>query len=576
MDENSWSPLSKEKGSDMVILTREQLEERLAALHQASLELVRNLSLQTVLQRIVSLACEQADAEYGLLRVVDENGNLEAYVQVGMSDEEVARMPHPPQGLGLIGALYTERKSIRIPKVSADSRSVGYPEGHPPMHSFLGVPIIQGDRLLGQLYLANKKNWHEFTENDQRVIEMLAAYAASAITNARLYEGILQRDRELVQRNEDLALTNDIAATLASSLDLEQILEHTMERVMDYLGVEAGEIWLRDEGEGSFLRMALHRGEAAEAFWTRDTFRIGEGFIGLTAQHNDVLVSSDLAHDMRYLRTAVVEAGFRSMIGVPLVAQQGRVVGVLGLVARDERTFQPREVNLLRSIGVWAGTAIENAWLHRRARQVAVLEERERIGMDLHDGIIQSIYAVGLVLDYARLSIHEDPEQALEKINQAINGLNHAIRDIRTYILDLRPRQFRENESLADGIRRLVDEFRANSTTAISLSLGEETDLTLPVEAATTIFHICQEALANIAKHAQATRATVALWGTPDRVLLEVSDDGRGFDLERMSTTLGHGLSNMHRRARKVGGDVEMNSAPGEGTTVLVWVPRTT
>jgi len=558
----------------MVILTREQLEERLAALHQASLELVRNLSLETVLQRIVTLACEQANAEYGLLRVVDEQGNLEKFVQVGMSAEEVARMPHPPRGLGLIGALHEERRSIRIPDIHADPRSVGAPEGHPFMRSFLGVPIIQGGRLLGQLYLANKKNWHEFTENDQRVIEMLAAYAASAITNARLYEGILQRDQELVQRNEDLALTNDIAATLASSLDLEQILEHTLERVMGYLGVEAGEIWLRDEEDSPYLRMALHRGEAAEAFWTRDTFRLGEGFIGLAAQQNEVLVSSDLAHDMRYLRTAVVEAGFRSMAGVPLVAQQGRVVGVLGLVARGERTFEQRELDLLRSIGVWAGTAIENAWLHRRARQVAVLEERERIGMDLHDGIIQSIYAVGLVLDYARLSLHEDPQQALEKINQAINGLNRAIRDIRAYILDLRPRQFREDEGLAAGVRRLVDEFRANSTTDISLSLGEDNFSDLPHDAATAMFHICQEALANIAKHARASRASVSLWGTPERVLLEVSDDGRGFDLERMSTTLGHGLSNMHRRARKVGGDVEMTSAPGEGTTVLAWVPR--
>ncbi|HEB66007.1 MAG TPA: hypothetical protein ENJ02_10770 [Chloroflexi bacterium] len=162
----------------------------------------------------------------------------------------------------------------------------------------------------------------------------------------------------------------------------------------------------------------------------------------------------------------------------------------------------------------------------------------------------------------------------MAKIDQAINGLNRAIRDIRAYILDLRPRQFRDSETLSQGIQRLVDEFRANSTTELAFSLPEEDFETLPPASATALFHICQEALANIAKHAQAAKASVTLWGTPERVLLEISDDGRGFDLGRMSTTLGHGLSNMHRRARKVGGDVEITSEPGSGTTILAWVPR--
>ncbi|GAB4521831.1 MAG: two-component system sensor histidine kinase [Anaerolineales bacterium] len=557
----------------MVLLTREQLEERLAALHQASLELVSNLSLETVLQRLVELACDQVNAEYGLLGIVDEQGQLVQFVQTGMSAAQVEQMPHPPRGLGLIGALQRERRSIRIPAIDIDPRSVGYPEHHPHMRSFLGVPIVQGEQLLGQLYLTNKKNWHEFTENDQIVIEMLAAYAASAIVNARLYEGILKRDQALYQRNEDLALTNDIAAALAGSLELEQILEQTLQRVMDYLHVEAGEIWLCEENE-TCLRLALHKGEAASAFWSRDVFRIDEGFIGLVAGKKQILTSDNLADDSRYLRTAVVEAGFRSMVGIPLIAQQGKVVGVVGLVSRQPQAFREREISLLRSIGVWAGTAIENAWLHRRARQIAVLEERERIGMDLHDGIIQSIYAVGLVLDYARMSLHEDPTQALEKINQAVNGLNRAIRDIRAYILDLRPRQFREDETIVRGVQRLADEFRANSTTTLTLSLPEQSFDDLPTANAIALFHICQEALANIAKHAQAGSATLTLWGTSERVLLEISDDGRGFDLARMSTTLGHGLSNMHRRARRVGGDVEMTSEPGEGTTVLAWVPR--
>jgi signal transduction histidine kinase len=201
------------------------------------------------------------------------------------------------------------------------------------------------------------------------------------------------------------------------------------------------------------------------------------------------------------------------------------------------------------------------------------MEERERIGMDLHDGIIQSIYAVGLALEYARVAMDETPKQSEQKIEQAIDGLNKTIRDIRAYILDLRPRQF-IGDNLHDGLQRLVDEYRAN-TLADATLMAQEDDLTgLPSSHATALFHICQEALANTAKHSQARRVQVHLWSTRERVLLEVADNGRGFDLRKMSVTLGHGLSNMHVRARKVGGDVEITSAPEEGTTLLAWVPR--
>jgi signal transduction histidine kinase len=228
---------------------------------------------------------------------------------------------------------------------------------------------------------------------------------------------------------------------------------------------------------------------------------------------------------------------------------------------------------MLVAIGTWAGITIENARLNRQARRLAVLEERERIGMDLHDGIIQSIYGVGLALDYARVALDEAPEAAREKIEESIVALNDTIRDIRAYILDLRPRQFR-GEDLEEGLQRLLDEFQANSVTRASLDAPENGLVDFPAAHATTLFRICQEALANVAKHAQAQHAEVQLWTAKDRVLLEVSDDGQGFDLQKMSVTLGHGLSNMHARARKVGGDVEITSSPGSGTTVLAWVPR--
>jgi signal transduction histidine kinase len=339
---------------------------------------------------------------------------------------------------------------------------------------------------------------------------------------------------------------------------------------MSYLGVETGEIFLAEEG-GTELRLALHRGEAAEAFSTRDRFQIGEGFIGLVAQTGKPLVSTALQHDLRYLRRAVVEAGFHCIACIPL-ATHGSVVGVMGVATRRERLFDQREIDLLTAIGTWAGITIENARLHRQSRRLAVLEERERIGMDLHDGIIQSIYAVGLALDYARDAVEEDPKQARLKIEQAIEGLNGTIRDIRAYILDLRPHQFR-GEDLKDGLQRLVDEFRTNTLAEAKLLVPKNGLVGLPTSHATALFHICQEALTNVAKHAQASHISVHLWKAPERVLLEITDDGQGFDLRKMSITLGHGLSNMHTRARRVGGDVEITSDAGEGTTVLAWVP---
>jgi len=230
------------------------------------------------------------------------------------------------------------------------------------------------------------------------------------------------------------------------------------------------------------------------------------------------------------------------------------------------------EVQFLATIGSWVGTAIENVRLNLQGRRLAVLEERERIGMDLHDGIIQSIYAVGLTLEHARLLVKEDPQGMLQRIEQAISDLNSTIRDIRAYILDLRPRQLR-NENLMQGIRRLIQEFRANTLLTVNLQGSDEEMAVLGEAQAVALFHICQEALANIAKHARARTVNITLWLSAERALMEISDDGRGFDLEKMQMTIGHGLSNMHTRARNAGGDVEITSEPGNGTTILAWVP---
>ena len=379
-----------------MLLTREQLQERLIALHKASLDLVKDVSLDHLLEQIVSVACEQADARYAALGVLDENGKLVKFITVGMTDEEIKRLAHPPVGKGLIGELMDTEFPLRLPVIQDHPRSAGFPAHHPPMTSFLGVPIRTASRQLGQIYLTEKINAPEFTADDEKIIQMLAAYAAAAIQNARLHEN-------------------------------------------------------------------THR--------------------------------------------------------------------------------------------------------------LAVLEERERIGMDLHDGIIQSIYGVGLALEGALHSIDEDSADAKKRIQNSIESLNQAIRDLRAYILDLRPRQM-GNDGLMSGLKRLATEFRANSLTEVVLTGPEDELMDLPPSLSLALFHICQEALANAAKHAKAKRLEISLWFTDDRALMEIHDDGKGFDAEKQTLSLGHGLANMQTRAASAGGDVDISSAPGEGTTILAWVPR--
>jgi two-component system sensor histidine kinase DevS len=556
----------------MVILplTTEQLENRLLALHRVSVELVQEISLDALLEKIAKTAMEQVDAGYAAVGIMDDSGKLEKFIPIGMSRQEIDQMTHPPVGSGLIGALMQSRESIKIADIHQDPRRSGFPLFHPEMNTFLGVPIRQGQRQLGQIYLTNKENGAEFTLDDQRIIEILATYAAVAISNGRLYKEMMLRDRVLTRRNENLALLDQLASTLATSTDIPQILDKGLTQLMDYLRLEVGEIFLRQE-DSKNLMLLIHRGEGLDNLWKRKQYNIGESTVGRAARSGTPVVLNLTENEYVDLNPATKLQGIHELAVLPMTGRRG-VVGVLCVATSHPQPLDDLEVQFLQAIGSWLATAIENVRLNVSGRRLAILEERDRIGMDLHDGIIQSIYAVGLTLEHARLLMKEDPVQSTSRIEQAVKDLNHTIRDIRAYILDLRPRQL-NNENLMQGIQRLVHEFRANTLVDV-ITKGPEDDLSLlPEPQAEALFHICQEALANIAKHARAHRVDVSVWMTMDRVLLEVKDDGRGFDPEKVKLTIGHGLSNMETRASNAGGEVDITAELGSGTSVLAWVP---
>jgi signal transduction histidine kinase len=340
---------------------------------------------------------------------------------------------------------------------------------------------------------------------------------------------------------------------------------------MEYLQLDEGEIFLRPE-DGRSINLALHHGPGLEALWPATSFKLGEGIVGVTARDGQprLIARNGGGSEFDDLHPCVFQAGINQVACLPLNGRRG-VMGVLCIGSSHPRPLDELELQFLSTISSWVGTAIENVRLSMQGRRLAILEERQRIGMDLHDGVIQSIYGVGLTLEHARLLLAEDLGAARLRIDQAVDDLNKTIRDIRAYILDLRPRQFHD-ETLINGIQRLVQEFRANTLLNVNLQ-GPPGDLGLAEGPAIALFHICQEALANIAKHARAQNVDVTLWKTADRVLLEIHDDGRGFDPERIRVSIGHGLSNMETRAFNVGGEVEISTEPGQGTTILAWVP---
>ncbi len=548
----------------------EPLEKRLLRLHRQAAELVGEISFDGVLEKTARIALESVGASYGAIGTLDENGDLERFIPAGMSKPEMDQIPTLPRGKGLVGEMMHTNASIRLANLQKDPRYFGFPPFHPQMTSFLGVPIFQGKRQIGQIYLTNKTGVAEFSDDDQRIVELLSTYAGVAIVNARLFRDYVMRDRILTRQNENLALLNQMSSTLATSTEIGEILDQGLTQLMDYLRLEVGEIFIKNEDSKSLLR-TIHQGEAVESLWKREHFEVGTSTVGRAAASGSTMVLNLTENEYADLNPETKDKGLHQLAVIPMVGRKG-VVGVLCLATCHPQPLEEPDVQFAQAIAAWIATAVENIRLNISQKRLAILEERDRIGMDLHDGIIQSIFAVGLTLEHARLLLKDNPVQATSRIEQAINDLNSTIRDIRAYILDLRPRQLKE-ENLMQGINRLIQEFRANTLVEVNLNGPNDGVANLPQPQALALFHICQEALANIAKHAKAHHVDVTVWTTAERALLEVRDNGRGFDLEKVKLTIGHGLSNMETRAINAGGEVDITSEPGNGTTILAWVP---
>jgi len=552
----------------MIIDTQEALTQRLASLDQTGLELLTARSPDSLIKRIVEVACRQVSAGYSFMMVKGDEESPEQVIPYGIAKKELLKVMQSDFVLDFIkrteGSDFPER--IRIAKGDAAVASV-----ESGISSLLGTVVRVGGKNLGVILCINKAGADQFGPDDEKVLATLASYAGAAITNTRVYANLVSRGKELERRNENLALLNQLAVTLTTSSEINEILTETLKKVMEYLRVDVGEIYLRQE-ESKTLKKIIHQGKAAESLWLQDQYAIGQGYVGNTARYAEPrVIPIDPGDTAAQFHPSILEGCFHEIACFPLNGRKGPV-GVLCVGSCQRSDLDETEQQFLSAISTWIGMAIENILLNLKARRLAILEERERIGMDLHDGIIQSIYAVGLNLEGVSLSMDESPAEAKKQINRSIGDLNAAIRDIRSYILDLRPHQLYD-ESLMEGIQRLILEFKVNTQCEVYLQ-GPPAGLEdLGKSQALALFHICQEALANIGKHAHAKRVEVILWLVSDRALLEIKDDGRGFDQKLVRSSIGHGLANMQTRAGNAGGEVDLTSEPGKGTSVLAWVP---
>jgi signal transduction histidine kinase len=550
-----------------------QSSHQLSALRDAVLAISASLSVPETLEHIVAAAARLAGARYAALGVPDEAGErLIEFVTHGLSSEAEGHIHHRPEGRGLLGLLLRETQSLRLRDLRQHPAAAGFPPNHPPMTSFLGVPIRHGTRIVGNFYLTDKLGADEFSEADQALIELLAAHAAHALANARLHAAALDHQRELQRRNAELRAFNAVITATSASLSLDRVLEEALREVMAVYQAEAADIYLADP-DGGDLHLAVHHGPLPEPFLTHRRVGRGEGLVGTVAVTGQPIVREDVAADPGFLRQDVVAAGFRALVCQPLIGRGG-CVGTLNLFYREPERCRRLSAAQLAAIAGQIAIAVENARLHEQVRMLAVKEERQRIGMGLHDGVIQAIYAAGLTLELALAQLADgDPALAAEGVRGTIGQLNTTIHDIRSYLLALRPRRL-DGPELGASLERLLGEFRANTQIAVELNLDPAAEHALTPDDRSTLFHIAQEALSNAARHSRATRVRVSLDGDAEWVVLAVCDNGRGLPADLAQHDGGHGLRNMRDRARALGGQVSVTGTHNAGTEVRVSLPR--
>ncbi|WP_406358917.1 GAF domain-containing sensor histidine kinase [Streptomyces hirsutus] len=530
--------------------------DRVHSLLEAVLEVGRELDLKQVLHSIVDAAAVLVDAEYAALGVIGPDGKrLSAFHTVGVSEEEIARIGHYPEGHGILGELIRHPHPLRLAKLSGHPASFGFPAHHPPMNSFLGVPIRVRDQIFGNLYLTEKRAGAQFDEEDESVLSTLAVAAGVAIDNARLYEESRLRERWLQANTE-------ITHALMSGSGGGEALLLIAERAMEITGAALAEVAVPMEGTAS-LTVELALGQEAEAHRGL-VVPVDDSLLGRAFTSAAPVTSPDVSCDERVSSEPRRFAGLGPAVAVPVGSEDG-VRGIVLLVrAAGRGEFSEKEIEPLQGFAAQAAVAMELAERRRDAEQIAVLEDRDRIARDLHDLAIQRLFATGMTLQSAGRFIEH--KEAAERVSRAVDDLDETIKIIRSTIFGLRAHDAASGTGLRARAVRVVGETAPVLGFAPSVRMEGLVDTHVPKETADHLVAVLSEALTNIARHARADRVEVALETDGREVRLTVADNGVGIPEGGRRS----GLRNMAERAAQLGGGLEIDSAPDRGTT-LVW-----
>ncbi|MFE2095139.1 GAF domain-containing protein [Streptomyces sp. NPDC059460] len=531
--------------------------DRVHSLLEVVVSVGRELDLPQVLRRIAEAAALLGDAQYAALGVIGPDGRtLSQFLTIGLTEEENARIGPLPAGHGLLGELIRNPEPLRLTDLGSHSASYGFPAHHPPMRTFLGVPIRVRDEVFGNLYLTDKRGGQDFDAEDEAVISTLSVAAGVAIDNARLYEAS-QRQQRWLQANAEI--TNG----LFSGKPRLEVLELIARRAREITGARVADVSVPVAGtEDLVVELAI----GADDSMRRGLVVPVEGTLpGAAYQTGTPVTTVGLADDARFTAGPTRFEGLGPAVAVPLGAAAKDTRGVLLLArAEGEPVFTEGELQPLLAFAGQAALALELAVRRRDAEQLALLEDRDRIARDLHDLAIQRLFATGMTLQsVARLVEHAG---AAERVQRAVGDLDETIKIIRSTIFGLRAREDETGPSLRARVARAVGEAGAALGFPPRLSMEGLLDTDVPPAAADHVMAALGETLSNAARHAHATRVEVSLQATTDEVVLTVSDNGMGIPADGRRS----GLQNLGERASSVGGTLDIRT-PAEGGSRLIW-----
>ncbi|MFG2561842.1 GAF domain-containing protein [Streptomyces sp. NPDC048496] len=533
--------------------------DRVHSLLEAVLSVGRELDLEQALRSIVEAAAVLVEAEYAALGVIGPDGErLSDFLTVGVSEEQIAQIGPYPEGHGILGELIRHPEPLRLAKLSGHPASYGFPPHHPPMNTFLGVPIRVRDQVFGNLYLTEKRGGAQFDEEDESVLSTLAVAAGVAIDNARLYEESRLRERWLQASAE-------ITHSLMSGSDRGEVLALIAERAREITGAALAVVAVPMEDTGS-LTVELAIGQEAEAHRGL-VLPVDDSLIGRAFAAAAPVASQDVSRDQRVSAGPPRFTGLGPAVAVPIGTGDG-VRGVVLLVrAAGQTVFSDKETEPLRGFAAQAAVAMELAERRRDAEEIAVLQDRDRIARDLHDLAIQRLFATGMTLQSAGRFIEHT--EATERVLRAVDDLDETIRIIRSTIFGLRSREGADSPGLRARAVRVAGEAAPVLGFAPSLRMDGLLDTHVPKEIADHVVAVLSESLTNIARHARAVRAEVVLETDGREVRLTVSDNGVGIPPDGRRS----GLRNMAERAEQLGGKLELASQADDGTTLAWSVP---